>query len=134
MGAFSAASESAARAAVADAGYGTAELAIASPPPVDPFRRRLIYRTADHRVGWGEVTLGGPVMLDAPPQPDAMDDPRVAAAAAGSKPLRDLLFWSRVPFARFEGGEVIVSDARYTDRVASSNFSVRAPVPAAARE
>ncbi|WP_207790983.1 metal-dependent hydrolase [Pacificimonas flava] len=134
MGAFSAASESAARAAVAQAGYGTAELAIASPPPVDPFRRRLIYRTEDRRVGWGEVALGGPVVLDAPPRPDAMDDPRIAAAAAGSKPLRDFLFWSRVPFARFEGGEVIVSDARYTDRFASSNFTVRAPVSAADRE
>ena len=105
-------------------GGGTPELVVASPPPGDPFSRGMIYRTANQQIGWGEVSLGdNPTWVGAPVATN-MDDPRIAEAAAQSKPLRDFLFWSRMPFARFEGDTVIVSDARYSQAVTNSTFTV----------
>ena len=55
--------------------------------------------------------------------PKNMDDPAVAAARR-FKPIRDFLYWSRLPFARVErsaaGTSVTVSDARYSDGAAAS--------------
>ncbi|MBZ6378157.1 hypothetical protein B5C34_01255 [Pacificimonas flava] len=95
------------------------------PPPINPFRRDIAYLADSREVGWGRAQLfgGESLVLDAP-APDNMDDPRVALAASKSKALRDFLFWARMPFARFEGSRVIVTDARYTNIRAGGPFTV----------
>ena len=119
---------------VAEAGYGVPDTVVASPPPVNPFRRDLIYR-AEQRIGFGEAALVPQafVSLGAPPLPANMDDPRVAEAAARSEELRDFLFWSRLPFARFAGDSVVVGDARYSDVPNSGMFTVEVELPSGPR-
>ncbi|MGB7405457.1 MAG: metal-dependent hydrolase [Pacificimonas sp.] len=141
MGAGSAVAEARAADAIIAAGYGTPDLVIASPPPIDPFRRDIIYRVGDRMSG----DIGGGVArllptpeltLGAPPFANEMDDAVVAEAAARSKPLADFLFWSRIPYAKIDrttsSTRVVVTDARYDDAPTSGGFTVDVVVPAAA--
>ncbi|MEO0501272.1 MAG: metal-dependent hydrolase [Pseudomonadota bacterium] len=120
--------------AVIAAGYGTPDVMIASPVPVNPFRREMIYR-ADGRIGFGEATFspGLDLTLGAPPFPDGMDAPEIEAAAARSEKLRALLFWGRVPFAKIDrttsGTRVVVTDARYSDSPNSGIFEAEVILP-----
>jgi|TARA_R100000501_G_scaffold14680_1_gene26586 inner membrane protein len=134
MGAGTAVAENRTRAAVIAAGYGTPKTVIASPPPVNPFRRDMIYR-ASGNIGEGvaRFTPGLDLRLGEAPFADNMDDPAVARAMAVSKPLRDFLFWARTPYARIEetpmGTNVTVSDARYDDSPNGGTFTVKVALP-----
>ncbi|MGB3721771.1 MAG: metal-dependent hydrolase [Pacificimonas sp.] len=135
MGAASAVAESRTEDAVIAAGYGAPDTVIASPPPFNPFHRDMIWR-ADNQVGRGTVRFAPGPQMNLLPEvfADNMSDPRIAEAAAHSKPLRDFLFWSRVPFARIDESEnvttVFVTDARYSDSPSATGFSVEVDLPA----
>lgn len=103
--------------------FGELETVVASPVPIILYERELIYRTADRRIGHGYIAPGE-WHIGRSPEPDNMDDPRVTLAAAQSDDLRDFLFWSRLPFARFEGQRVIVGDARYGSLPTNTTFTV----------
>lgn len=110
---------------------------LASPVPVDPFRRRILFETGN-AYGWGDFRwMPGPrFILEPELVPTNMADPAVAQAAARNKGVADLLIWSRYPFAAVRrssrGTEVILGDARYYDRPGDGPFSVRAWLPATA--
>lgn len=123
-----------AAAAISAQGLGTPQRVLASPVPVDPFRREILYELQG-RYGFGEVRWSPlpRLSLQGAPIPTGMDHPAIARAAETNKEMADLLIWSRFPFARVKEGagatEVILGDARYSRRPEDPPFTVRAVVP-----
>lgn len=107
---------------------------LASPVPIDPFRRRIVYDNGA-TYGFGDFRWkpAPTLTLEADLVPINMDQPAVMRAAATDKRVADFLYWSRFPFAEVRrvpsGQEVIIGDARYNDRPADGRFIVRATVP-----
>lgn len=107
---------------------------LASPVLVDPFRREIVFETADGYV-FGDIRWipDSRLILEPEPVPTNMTDPAVARAAGQDKAVADFLYWSRYPFATIrqvpDGIEIIIGDARYNRRPDDGPFSVRAVVP-----
>lgn len=123
--------------AVAAAGLEQPLRVIASPPPLNPFRRQTIYSLGD-RYGFGEVDLLPAVRASiGPPFATHMADPAIRAAAMRSKNAADFLYWARLPFAEVSpvtgGTRVVLQDARFAGRAAVGPFRVETMVPDAAR-
>ncbi|MGE4062470.1 MAG: metal-dependent hydrolase [Rhodospirillaceae bacterium] len=120
--------------AVEAAGMGTPVTVVASPVPLDPFRRDVIFdlggRYGFAAFGWAP---GPRLAIDPELVPTHMDDPAIARAAAEDRRLADFLYWSRLPFAEVtrEGGvlTVTVGDARYNRRPGEGRFIVRTTLP-----
>lgn len=106
---------------------------LASPVPIDPFRRDIVYSRGD-AYGIGTLRWLPTPSLELEPGmvPTNMGDPAIAAAAAQSRQIADFLYWSRLPFATVErvGGEarVTIGDARYNRTPSDGRFSVQAIV------
>jgi inner membrane protein len=118
--------------AVNAAGYGKPRQVVANTPPINPFRRQMIYDVGG-RYGYGETSLLPPRLSLAAPFATHMDDPAIPAAAAQSKEIADFLYWSRLPFAEVKRdagtARVVLNDARFLDRRGPSLFRVEAIVP-----
>lgn len=133
MGAASLAAERMTAREVAARGLGTPRVVVASPVPIDPFRRAIVFGTGD-AYGFGELRWSPAPLLSLSPAlvPTNMADPAIAAAAARDKQVADFLYWSRLPFAEIarRPGEarVTIGDARY-NRAPGGRFTVRAVVP-----
>jgi len=126
------AEQMAAQAAEAD-GFGPLRTAVASPVPLDPFRRKVVVASPQaYRFGEVRWTPMPHLTLSRYEVPANMSDPALAAAR-GYKPVADFLYWSRLPFAtinrRPDATLVTVSDARYSDGAVASRFrrTVRLP-------
>lgn len=128
-------------------GYVTRELVargtrpdavLASPVPINPFRRRIVFHTGD-AIGFGDFRWTPAPALTLEPEliPTNMADPLVAAAAARDLRVSDFLSWSRLPFAEVrhgvDGAHVTIGDARYNRRPGDGFFIVRATVDLAPR-
>lgn len=126
MGASSVAAERLARRAAEARGHGPVRAVVASPVPVNPFERRIVYAT-DDAYGFGVMRWLPSAQLTLEPGLVArnMDDPAVAQARK-IKAMGDYLYWSRLPFARVErtakGTRVTVADARYSGSAGSGAF------------
>lgn len=110
---------------------------LASPVPLDPFRRRILFETGDS-YGFGDFRWrpAPRLIIDPALVPTNMGNPAVADAAAQEKSIADFLYWSRYPFASIravaDGTEVVIGDARYNRRPDDGTFSVRAVIAAPA--
>jgi inner membrane protein len=106
---------------------------LASPVPIDPFRRRIIIDTGD-RFAFGDLRWTPFVKLTLEPNlvPTNMRDPAIARTAARDQRVADFLYWSRLPFADIErtseGTRVTIGDARYNETPGRGVFTVRAVV------
>jgi inner membrane protein len=104
---------------------------VASPVPVDPFRRSIVFDTGS-AYGFGDLrwTPRPTLTLDDGLIPTNMDHPAIARAARQDKRVADFLYWSRLPFAAVtESGAqttVTIGDARYNRRPDEGRFMVRA--------
>lgn len=120
--------------AVEQAGLGTPVTVVASPVPVDPFRRNVVFSLGD-RYGFAAFAWApGPrLQLDPELVPTNMDDPAIPRAAAHDQRIADFLYWSRLPFAEVrdgpEGRDVTIGDARYNRRPGEGRFIVRTTLP-----
>jgi inner membrane protein len=116
-------------------GMGRPDGVLASPVPVDPFRREIVARFGD-AYAFGDFRWTPSPSLELQPAlvPSNMADPAVSQAAAENPRIATFLYWSRLPFAEIErrNGEAVVTirDARYS-RMPSSGFIVRARVHSA---
>ncbi len=118
-------------------GLGTPRRVVASPVPLDPFRRRIVY---DMGMAYGFGDLRFVPTMNFTPEPGLtptnMSDPAVQRAAQHSKAMRDFLYWSRLPFVEVREGaggtEVVLGDARYNRLPGDGRFTVRAVVPRSA--
>jgi inner membrane protein len=115
-------------------GRGAPVRVLASPVPVDPFRRAVVYETPEGYV-FGDLRWRPDARLTlAPaPVPTRMDDPAIARAASREKAVADFLTWSRYPFASVQpvpgGTEVVLGDARYTREPGGGPLGMRTIVP-----
>lgn len=133
MGAGSVAAERMTARTAEAQGLGPIGTVVASPVPVNPFRRDMVFSTGT-AYGFGEVqwTPAVQVRLDASRVPINMDDPAIAEARR-DKGVADFLYWSRLPFAAVERRPdatiVTISDARYAVGAAAGRFErvVRLP-------
>jgi len=103
---------------------------LASPIPVNPFRRRILFEVGGS-YGFGDFRWSPSPSFTIEPGliPTNMDHPAIAAARR-DKPIADFLYWSRYPFARIRpipggGTEVVISDARYSGMPGGGSFTVR---------
>lgn len=125
--------------AVEKEGFGTPVAVLASPVPVNPFRRDVVFSLGE-TYGFGAFAWApGPrLVIDPDLVPTQMRDPAVAQAAAHDRRVADFLYWSRLPFAEIvqkDGKtEVIVGDARYNRRPSDGRFIVRTTLPAPSGE
>ena len=135
MGIASAWVERAAAATIAQKGLGTPVTVVASPVPLNPFRRDVIFSLGD-RYGFGAFGWepAPRLVLDPELVPTNMDDPAIPLAAAQDTRIADFLCWSRLPFAEVQRGDtgtdVTVGDARYNRRAGEGRFIVRTTLPA----
>lgn len=117
--------------AVDAAGYGRPRQVVANTPPINPFRRQMIYDVGG-RYGFGEASLLPPQLSLTPPFATHMDDPAIPVAAAQSKEAADFLYWSRLPFAEVtrENGaaRVVLNDARFVDSRGPAVFRIETTV------
>jgi inner membrane protein len=117
-------------------GLGSVSEVVASPVPVNPFRRDLAFSTGT-AYGFGELrwTPAPRIRLSPELVPTNMADPAVAAARRQEKLVADFLYWSRLPFAtverRADGTVVTIGDARYTQSLTAGRFRVRVLLPPA---
>jgi inner membrane protein len=99
-------------------------MVVASPPPLEFWRREIYWRDAQH-FGETQVALFSPVVV---PQVAALhqaSDPRIAAAALTNSEVAAFLLWSRMPVARFAAdGTLTLTDQRFRDPRASARFTV----------
>lgn len=136
-GAMGVAGEFAARYAAREAqaqGFGVPERVVASPVPLNPFRRQIVLDLGQS-YGFGEFWWqpGPRLQIDPALVPTNMWDPAVARAAARDRQIADFLYWSRLPFADVqrtpEGVHVTVGDARYNRYPGDGRFIVRTTLP-----
>lgn len=137
MGTSSLAAEHMTRQAAEAQGHGPVETVVASPVPLNPFRRDMIFAT-DRAYGFGTLDWTPVPKLRLEPQlmETHMTDPAIAEARR-DKAAADFLYWSRLPFARIEdrpdGRMVRISDARYARGVTAGRFLVSVRLPPAGR-
>lgn len=133
MGASSVAAEGLTREVAEARGLGPVRTVVASPVPINPFRRELVFATDDaygfgvlHWTPWPSLRLEPHLIAK------NMDDPAIAEARQ-VKAVADFLYWSRLPFAkvdhRGDGTTVTIADARYSDGVAAGRFVRRVRLP-----
>jgi inner membrane protein len=121
-------------------GNGPVRTVVASPVPINPFRREVVFST-DDAYGFGVLRWTPFPQLELEPRLIAknLDDPSVAEARR-AKPVADFLYWSRLPFAtverRADGTLVTIADARYANGATRGRFvqTVRLPTRSAANE
>lgn len=134
MGASSIAAERLTREAAEARGDGPVRTVVASPVPVNPFRREVVFGT-DEAYGFGVLrwTPSPSLRLEPGLVPKNMDDPAIAEARQ-AKPVADFLYWSRLPYAKIErradGTIVTIADARYSKGMAAGRFMRTIRLPA----
>jgi inner membrane protein len=126
MGVSSIAAERLTREVAQARGHGPIRTVVASPVPINPFRRDVVFST-DDGYGFGVLrwTPSARLQLDPGLIGKNMDHPAVAEARQ-VKPIADFLYWSRLPFAtvehRVDGTIVTIADARYSDGATPGRF------------
>lgn len=126
MGVSSVAAERIAREAAEAGGHGPIRTVVASPSPLNPFRREIAFGT-DVAYGFGTLhwTPSPKLRLEPGLIAKNMNDPAVAEARQ-VKAIGDFLYWARLPFARIEhqpdATVVTISDARYSRGAAAGQF------------
>ncbi len=133
MGAGSIAAERLTREVAGARGHGPIRTVVASPGPVNPLQREVVFGT-DDAYGFGVLRWTPLPILQLEPTllGKNMDDPAIAEARE-VKAMADFLYWSRLPFAtverRIDGTIVTIADARYSNGATARSFvrTVRLP-------
>jgi inner membrane protein len=133
MGLASLAAERAVARTLVAEGQGAPARVLASPVPINPLARDIVYEQ-DGAYGFGEVSfLPGPrVSLEPGLVATHMGDPVILRAAAQSKAVADFLYWARWPFAEITRrpgvADVVLLDARYSRGLTGGRLAARATV------
>lgn len=115
-------------AAVAERNGAPASLVVASPVPIQFWRREMLWRDPVN-YGRGEFGVGQGVTIDSGMTPHNAGDPRVRAVADRDPAVRAYLFWSRMPVVRFENRRMILNDQRFGNPLVSDRFRIEAALP-----
>lgn len=103
-------------------------LVVANPVPVRFWSRAMLWRD-DHVYGEGHFSLLDGTVIERRSTPTGMHDPRIAEIRDTNPDARAFLFWSRMPVARIEGRELMLTDQRFRGLPVAKSFTVRASLP-----
>jgi inner membrane protein len=103
-------------------------IVVANAVPVKFWEREMLWRDAQ-LFGGGRYSVMKGVSLAAETAPIGMDSPLVERARADDPEVRAFLFWSRMPIARVEKGELVIQDQRFYNPIVRGRFTVVWPVP-----
>ncbi len=103
-------------------------LVVANAVPIKFWEREMVWRD-DKMFGFGRFTLAEGASLDPAARPTGMDTPLIDQAKAADPAVRAFLFWSRMPVARVEGRELVITDQRFYDPLVRGRFTVAWPIP-----
>ena len=106
----------------------TPTLVVANAVPVKFWEREMVWRDAKV-FGGGRFALGQGVSLDPTLRPTGMDNVLIDQAKAADPAVAAFLFWSRMPVARVEGQELVITDQRFYDPLVRGRFTVVWPIP-----
>lgn len=106
----------------------TPTIVVANVVPIIFWEREMLWRDAQ-LFGGGRYTLMSGVSLDAETAPIGMDNPLVERARAADPVVRAFLFWSRMPIARVEKGQLVIQDQRFYNPIVRGRFTVVWPAP-----
>ena len=104
------------------------ETVVANPVPVKFWEREMLWRDDTH-FGSGRYALLSGVSLDPQVEPIGMNTPLIDAAKRADPAVRAFLFWSRMPVARVQGRELMITDQRFYDPLVRGRFTVVWPIP-----
>lgn len=110
--------------------WRTAELVVANPRPLMPWRREMLWRGEGHFGSFPYSLVGGitPAAGGAAGEPTGMEDPVVETARRLDRDAGAFLFWARMPVARRDqNGDLILTDQRFAGRGTGASFTVRVP-------
>jgi inner membrane protein len=99
-------------------------VAVANPVPLAFWRREVLWRTNDGYYGSMPCDLSGCQRFPRVIRKTNLADPRIAVWAKGDPQAEAFLFWSRMPVAEMRPEGVVLSDQRFKDSPARSNFTV----------
>jgi inner membrane protein len=88
----------------------------------------MLWRDANS-YGQGRFSLFGGTSFDMHREPNAINDPVVEQMRRSDPDVRAYLFWSRMPVAKIEGHELVLSDQRLIGSPAASAMTVKARIP-----
>ena len=111
-----------------DASGRRGALVVASPPPLQFWKRDIFWRT-DERYGTASFTPGIGGDIDLTGKLIGMDDPRLATWVKADPAARAFLFWSRMPVAQKDGDVILLRDQRFMHPLAQDRFQVRLTAP-----
>lgn len=97
---------------------------VAQPVPVAFWRREILWRSGARHGAYDWSLFGGAKAVDTAGQPTNMADPRIAAWAKDDPATRAFLFWSRMPLAEAGPKGILLTDQRFAQSPARSNFTV----------
>jgi inner membrane protein len=103
-------------------------LVVANPVPILFWQRSMLWRDG-HDHGDGRYVLGRDIALKPNLSPNGMEDARVARVRRADADARAFLFWSRMPVARIEGRQLVLTDQRFNGSPVANSFVVRSDVP-----
>lgn len=103
------------------------ELVVANPVPLAFWQRDVLWRGGGE-YGAATYSLGRDPAFVGLPMPTGMDDPAVALATARNPAANAFLFWSRMPVASTDGGDLVLTDQRFASSLTRGNFQVRVPL------
>lgn len=101
-------------------------LVVANPVPVRFWKREMLWRN-ERYWGRGGYDLANGLSFMSTPLAHRMADPLVAQARRVDADAAAFLFWSRMPVARIEAGDLVLTDQRFSGR-AGPGFTVRVPL------
>ncbi len=104
------------------------EMVVANPVPVKFWEREILWRD-DVQFGNGQFNLASGVSLDTKSDPIGMDIALIEQARRADPAVRAFLFWSRMPVARVQGRELMITDQRFYDPLVRGRFTVVWPIP-----
>jgi inner membrane protein len=104
------------------------EMVVANPVPVKFWQREILWRD-DTQFGSGRYALFTGVALDPKSEPIGMDTVLIEQAKRADPAVRAFLFWSRMPVARVQGRDLMITDQRFYDPLVRGRFTVVWPIP-----
>lgn len=103
------------------------DMVVANPVPIMFWRREVLWRGGGY-YGAATYRLGMHPELTDLPMETGMGNPLIARAVQRNTAAQAFLFWSRMPLARTDSGDLVLTDQRFNNDLTRDRFTVRVPL------
>lgn len=102
-------------------------LLVANPVPIVFWQRELLWQS-NRYYGRGTYSVTSGAKIDPGFALTGLDRLEVSVARLRDPDARAFLFWSRMPLARIDGKDLVLSDQRFGNPLTANTFAVRVPL------